>query len=250
MALNLPWWVVPWRSLRRPARECLRGLVDLALPPACVACGAPAEVLCPLCCRNLVRREEPACDRCGEPTLTPGRACGATHDDLRHIRRLVAPLRYVGTGGALVRRFKLDADPAAARWLVATMSRAWLQVADAAWRRAILVPVPLHPRRRRERGFDQAVWLVKELAVRLRLEPRPHELVRTTHTLPQGDPRVGSRSLNVAEAFALQRISRIRGQRVVLVDDVFTSGATARACAALLVGGGAEAVAVLVACRS
>lgn len=176
--------------------------------------------------------------------------CPDDHRDLRWIRRLVAPLSYAGTGGALVRRFKLDADAAAAAWLLQTMAAAWQDAAGPAWRRACLVPVPLHRQRRRERGFDQAGWLAAGLGARLGLAVRPGVLVRTRATLPQGDPRVLSRGGNVEGAFAVRRGVGIRGRRVVLVDDVFTSGATARACAELLRGAGAIEVAVLTACRS
>jgi ComF family protein len=240
----------PWRVGRRPLRELVRGLVDLVLPAGCAACGVAAAELCPPCRRNLQWRRPPACARCGEPALADGGGCGSDHAELRHLSRLVAPLRYAGTGGALVRRFKLDADPAAAAWLLRAMAGAWRGVADVRWRRACLVPVPLHARRRRERGFDQAAWLALGLQRRLWLPAEVGALVRRLDTLPQGDPRVMSRQGNVAAAFAVHRPLPLRGRRVILVDDVFTSGATARACARLLREAGTDEVAVLTACRS
>lgn len=182
--------------------------------------------------------------------MAAGRRCQGDHAELRHITRLVAPLRYAGTGGALVRRFKLDADPMAAAFLSRTLVEAWRAAADAAWRHAVVVPVPLHHRRRRERGFDQAAWLAHELARRLRLEALPAALSRSRATLPQGDPRVLSRTGNVEGAFRLQQKEAVRNRRIVLVDDVFTSGATARACARLLRAADAVEVAALVVCRS
>ena len=114
----------------------------------------------------------------------------------------------------------------------------------------MLVSVPLHAARRRERGFDHAAWLAERLAGRLRLVAAPATLVRTRATLPQGDPRVQSREGNVAGAFSVRRPAAIRGRHVVLVDDVVTSGATARQCAEVLHDAGASAVAMLAACRS
>lgn len=239
-----------WREWRRPLRELARASVDLLLPPACIACGEPADTFCGPCARNLHRRSTPGCPRCGEPVVTSGRRCQGDHAELRNVSRLVAPLRYVGTGGALVRRFKLDADPMAAAFLLRTMAEAWRGAADTAWRHAVVVSVPLHRRRRRERGFDQAAWLAAGLARRLRLEPLAEALRRSRETLPQGDPRVLSRTGNVDGAFGLRQPERLRNRRVVLVDDVFTSGATVRACAKLLRAAGAQEVAVLVACRS
>lgn len=182
--------------------------------------------------------------------LAAGESCGGDHRELQQVARLVAPFRFVGTGGSLVRRFKLDANAAAGAWLVRAMAGAWRATADGAWHRALLVPVPLHGSRRRERGFDQAQWLARGLGSRLRLEVMPGVLARLQATLPQGDPRVLSRQRNVEGAFAVARPGRVCGRRVVLVDDVFTSGATARTCAALLRGAGALEVAMLAACRS
>ncbi len=209
-----------------------------------------ATGLCGVCRRNLAWRAEPGCVRCGEPVLAPGERCRSDHRELSHLAFLVAPLRFRGTGGAMVRRFKLSADPAAGRWLAATMAAAFGQRVASPWTRAVFVAVPLHPRRRRRRGFDQAAWLARRVAARLGHGHEPAVLVRRRLTLPQGDPRVRSRSRNVAGAFAVVRSGAIRGRRVVLVDDVFTSGATARACAEALRVAGAAEVAILTACRS
>jgi ComF family protein len=156
----------------------------------------------------------------------------------------------VGTGGALVRRFKLEGDAAAGRWLAGAMAEAWRGAGPAGFRRALLVPVPLHSRRRRRRGFDQSLWLAAELSRRLALPVATGILRRVRLTLPQGDPRVVSRERNLVGAFRLQHPDRVAGRCVVLVDDVFTSGATARHCAGLLRAAGVPAVAMLVACRS
>ena len=164
--------------------------------------------------------------------------------------RLVAPLRYAGTGGALVRRFKLDADPAAGQWLARAMALTWAPFHLGPWRRAMLVAVPLHPKRAAERGFDQAEWLARAVGRRLGLAVATGVLARVRPTLPQGDPRVRSRQANVEGAFRVVRGKHIAGRRVVLVDDVFTSGATMRTCAGLLRAAGACEVAALTACRS
>lgn len=164
--------------------------------------------------------------------------------------RHAAPFRFAGAGGALVRRFKLDGDASAGRWLARAMAQAWAPHAAGAGRKAVLVPAPLHAVRRRERGFDQAEWLARAVAARLGLGVACGVLARRRATLPQGDPRVTSREGNVEGAFVVVRRRPILGRSVVLVDDVFTSGATARACAEVLLAAGAGEVAVLTACRS
>lgn len=220
------------------------------MPPVCPACGEAAEGLCGACRLTLQRRPVPGCPRCGEPVIEAGLACGSDHRDLRLLVRHGAPMRFAGTGGALVRRFKLDADSSAGRLLARAMADTWAPWTCGNWRRALLVPVPLHRARRRERGFDQAEWLARAVGQRLGLEVAVGVLGRQRPTLPQGDPRVTSRDRNVAGAFTVVRPLRVVGRRIVLVDDVFTSGATARCCAEVLRGAGAREVAILTACRS
>jgi len=238
------------RALRRPVREFLRAATDLLLPAVCPACGALAVGLCRACDQNLIRRRAPGCVRCGEPVLGPGDACGADHRELTHLTMLVAPWRFAATGGALVRRFKLDGDAGAGRWIARAMADAFRPHLGGPWRRAVVVPVPLHRGRRRQRGFDQSAWLARALAIRTGMQPAIDTLSRTRATLPQGDPRVTSRDQNVDGAFAVRRPATVLGRDVVLIDDVFTSGATARQCAVVLRAAGARRVAVLTACRS
>lgn len=244
------------RALRRTARELHRALLDLVLPPHCPGCGAGAEDLAPgrpLCGPCEVGFEAmptAACSRCGEAVaeLAAGR-CTADHRPLTGLAFAVAAARYRGTGGALVRRLKLAGDFGALGYLAERLARALRPRLLGPFRRAVLVPVPLHRSRRRARGFDQAERLAEAVADRLGIEVVA-ALVRHRATLPQGDPRTTSRERNVEGAFGPRRRLAVTGRPVVLVDDVATSFATARACAAVLTASGASAVAMATACRA
>ena len=190
------------------------------------------------------------CTRCGEPLLTPTSVCPLDHRPFAGIAWVRAPYEYAGTGGALVRRLKLAGDFGAGLLLARAMAAVAAGPTQSPWRRAVLVGVPLHRSRRRRRGFDQAEFLAEQLGSRLGLQLCRGVLERLRPTLPQGDPRVQSRATNVAAAFAVARPRLVHGRRVILVDDVCTSGATARACAAVLGDAGATAVALITACRA
>ncbi len=169
---------------------------------------------------------------------------------MRNITIARAPFRYAGTAGALVRRLKFESDRGAGTMLAAKMAAAMRVWAHRDGRRAVVVAVPLHARKRRGRPIDQAAFLAREVAGRLGLTFADHALRRVRATLPQGDPRVTSRDRNVEGAFRVRRPERLRGRVVLLVDDVTTSGATARECARTILRGpgGARSVALVTAC--
>jgi ComF family protein len=114
---------------------------------------------------------------------------------------------------------------------------------------SVLVPVPLHPRRRRERGFNQSEVLADAIGRRSGLPVAAAALVRRKETISQTGLSAAARRANVADAFAVRRRTRVAGRVVVLVDDVVTTGATARACARALRQAGAREVRLLTLAR-
>jgi ComF family protein len=114
---------------------------------------------------------------------------------------------------------------------------------------SVLVPVPLHPRRKRKRGFNQSELLAEELGRRAGLATAAAALVRRTDTPPQTGLSAARRRANVRGAFAVRRRALVAGRTVVLVDDVLTTGATAAACARALTQAGAREVRLLTAAR-
>ncbi len=194
------------------------------------------------------------CTACAVSLQPIGRACSLCALPTTHGQRCLACLRRPGPldgaraafefGGALaeaVRRFKWAQLPELARPLGRLMPRVPLGVGvcdcDA------LVPVPLHRRRLRARGYNQAALLCQALQRAGAAQPIWYEaLVRTRDTVPQSRLKLGERARNVAGAFDARGVS---GARVVLVDDVMTTGATAVACAKALKAAGARRVDLL-----
>ena len=115
---------------------------------------------------------------------------------------------------------------------------------------SLIVPVPLHPKRLRERGFNQALILAREVSKRFSLPLEFLALERHKLTEPQVNLSKEQRLENVRGAFAVRKNKRIEGQRVILVDDVYTTGSTIKECAGTLMRSGAADVAVLTLARA
>jgi predicted amidophosphoribosyltransferase len=236
-------------------REMRRGsalLLDQIAPRHCPACGGPAGVgaLCDPCAQDLERRVAPQCDRCGGPLGLPGARCRGEHRELAGFAFARAPFAYRGSGGAVVRRLKFGHDLLAARFLARAMAREIAAWARGPGRRARVVSVPLHPRKRRQRRIDQAALLADLVAAETGLGLWPGLLCRQRETLPQADPRVVSRAANVAGAFTVRRRSGCPGATLVLVDDVRTSGSTALECGRALRAAGARQLVLLTATQA
>jgi len=191
----------------------------------CWKCGAFTQAR-----ESKERREEVRCRRCDNDSFTAARACGF----------------YEGALRASVLALKQEAHVAArlARLLFAASQREPINQAT------LIMPVPLHPERESERGFNQAVVLAQELSRLNGLPVDEHSLGRRTHTERHrsGMDRKARRD-SVAAAFLVCRPESIAGQRVLLIDDVFTTGATVSACAAALKDAGADEVFVLTVAR-
>jgi len=237
-------------------RQAGQAALDLALPPHCVCCGEPVTVqgqLCVDCFRLTGFITEPCCTRCGVPFASaaqggPDRLCPSCRDAPPAFDRARAVLRYDSQARRLLLPLK-HADRTEIAWmLVPHMARAGaalLRQAD------ILVPVPLHRRRLFLRRYNQAALLARGLARAARKPCLPDALVRTRATASLGAKSAAARAAEVAGAFAVRasRVARLAGRRVLLIDDVMTSGATANACAVALKQAGASGVDVLVAAR-
>ena len=223
-------------------RRAVSSLLDLLFPRDCVCLGCgrllvddTLRQLCSDCAEALCPLEGPGCPVCGAPTEAGG-LCGACArlPDLARVPGC-APYAYADTAQALVHALKFQHVRLAAIPLALGMLEVLPKGFDA------LVPVPLHRRRARERGFNQARLLCEALAERGG-PPILDALVRVRATKPQSRLQEAERWKNLVGAFTLAE--PVAGKRLILVDDVRTTGATAAACAAALYAGGCREVRV------
>src|ERR1700733_4645362 len=235
------------------AREILRVALDLALPPLCAACREPVEGqgLCPACWSKLSFISRPYCERLGLPFVYdpgPGILSMEAIAEPPAYHRARAAVRFDEISRALVHALKygdrLDLAPMMGRWL-SHAGRELLDEADA------LVPVPLHWRRRWARRFNQSAMLAAAVSAASGVPIAAGALKRVKFTAQQVGLSRAERATNVQGAFRVPAEGKpeVVGRRLLLVDDVLTSGATAEGCAKALLRAGARHVDVLVFAR-
>jgi ComF family protein len=234
-------------------RAALRTTLDLALPPLCAACREPVEGkgLCPACWSKLSFITRPYCERLGIPFVYdpgPGILSMEAIADPPAYHRARAAVRFDEISRALVHSLKysdrLDLAPMMGRW-VSHAGRDLLAEADA------LIPVPLHWRRLWARRFNQSAMLAAAISAESGVPIAASALKRVKATAQQVGLTRSERAANIQGAFRVPEDGKaaVAGRRLIVVDDVLTSGATVEGCARALMRAGAANVDVLIFAR-
>jgi ComF family protein len=201
----------------------IEAMLNLLFPPRCVECSTSGHWLCPDCLDQILFFEPP-----WPPFL----------DDVWPLQGIRAAAHLSGPLRKAVHRFKYTG----LRSLASTLGEILYDCWEAEpWPVDIVVPVPLHPQRVRERGYNQSLLLARELARYTALPVIEEVLLRISPTPPQVGLSAAQRAENVRHAFSC-RDDSLRGAQILLVDDVLTTGATMRACGSALLEGEAGAV--------
>jgi ComF family protein len=240
-------WLRGWR-------EAVRRAADLVLPPTCLSCRNPVGEtggLCSSCWQTMGFIERPYCEKLGTPFVSEagdGLLSPAAIADPPAYDRARAAARFSDVARDLVHLLKygdrLDLAAPLGGWM-ARAGRELLGDADG------LVPVPLHWSRLFQRRYNQSAMLAREVSRLAKVPVEDDVLLRTRATRPQVGLARKERARNVQGAFAIAPGARIRvkGKKLVVIDDVLTSGATAEACARILRRAGAARVDMLVLAR-
>jgi ComF family protein len=236
------------------ARRAGEALLSLFFPPHCANCDADTSAgvhLCDACAGKARRIEPPMCERCSEPyagAIFETFTCANCAERKLHFDCAVAPYLSRGVVREFIHRFKYDRE----RYLRQPLA-AWLAEAlndERLTRRTfdLIVPVPLHSTRQRERGFNQAAELATLLSHRCGV-PVTDALQRIRYTTTQTRLAREERMENLRGAFRVRRADLVQGRHLLLVDDVFTTGSTVDECARVLRQAGAASVRVATVAR-
>ncbi len=233
----------------------LNDVLDLIFPPRCAICRDflwraekeidPADrALCQGCIDRFREVDSPLCPLCGLPLASWVEEDHYCENCLRRRPQYEwarAVYTYEGSLREAIHQFKFAGKSQLAGTLgklLALATKKWLpDLSDY-----LLMPVPLHPRRLRERGFNQSLLLARQVASRLGAELDPLSLSRVRYTKPQTGLRGDERRKNVRRAFSCSNHSSLKGKDVILVDDVTTTGSTLNECARALKRSGAKRV--------
>jgi len=233
----------------------LRAIASLLYPPACTICSASVaagEYLCAECDAKITRIVPPFCEKCSEPfagAISSAFTCANCAHRTLHFDAAVAAYRSRG----IVRRVMLDFKYGrqihlrhpVARWLLAALDDERLR----SRRFNIIIPVPLHPARERQRGFNQAGLLAELVSEHVSIQAKP-ALERIRYTTTQTAFDRAERMENLHGAFRLRKNADVRDLHVLLIDDVLTTGSTLSECARVLKEAGARSVHAATAARA
>ena len=240
--MNTPVWL----------RRFNPAILEFFLPRFCLFCGAavgeaPAQAVCPECEAKIEWVQSPLCLCCGRVFAAReggDRLCGECAAEPPPYDRARAAALYEGPVAEAIKGFKFSGQMAYLPVLQSWLHRPQcLELAAAA---DLLVPVPLHPRRLKARGFNQS-WLLAQGFKGAALGREV--LTRVRHTVPQVGLKPKERRANVRGAFSVSRPEAVRGKNLLLIDDLYTTGSTVKECALALRRAGAAGVAVLTVAR-
>ena len=234
-------------------RTAGRTVLDLVYPPCCVLCKVRIydgrSAVCDGCGSGLFSIEAPFCERCGHPLWTPVASCPACPGRTFYFEGAFSAYEFNRPLQDLIHLLKYRNRPGIGRFLGSLLAKRVEHEPGIPHITGVL-PVPLHPRRRRERGYNQSACIAWGLSDVTGIPVLENVLRRNRNTPTQTTLSTEARTANVEGAFEVAVPDAVRGATVSLVDDIFTTGATINSCARALLQAGAGRVFALTVARA
>ena len=228
-------------ALKTLSKAALGFVLDLVFPKRCVQCNASGEFMCPDCLAKVTPVAGETCERCALP-LRPFETCSVCSERGFEFDSTKAVFVMEGVVAKAVHNLKYNDIRALAPVMGGMMANL---LKEDGYSADMVVPVPLHPARMRERGYNQSELLAKVIATECDLELNSGVLKRTVKTAPQVSFRnLKERAGAMAGAFELNKLVYIKGRSILLIDDVVTTGSTVNSCTKALKSAGAARVEV------
>ncbi|MGN0242612.1 MAG: ComF family protein [Lachnospiraceae bacterium] len=238
------WMVKHW------GKKAVQCLLDLIYPRRCPVCDeiTDGEVLHPTCATRLVRVTQPTCLSCGKPVGKEEREyCEDCNKYPKHFIRGYALYVYNDCSRPMMMRLKYQNRREYAHYLgqelARTYAREWMKLSID-----VIIPVPIHAKKLAKRGYNQAELLAREIAKILHIPIASDALVRKSNTKPQKELTPIQRWNNLQSAFAVSPAKMQQWKAVLLVDDIYTTGATMEACTRILQEAGVQKIYVVSVC--
>lgn len=223
--------------IRENIRKIFGNVLDWIYPPVCISCGKPGTLLCEDCLSKLPAVGKHYCSVCGKP-LQPRHYCKLCGRSEFRFRASRAPYLYEGPAAAMIKSLKYKGTFGLVPVMTNLLSTFWQ---DLQWDIDLVIPVPLSKKRQAQRGFNQSELIAKSFAKQNALSCEPRALMKHRETHTQVGLNADERRENLSGAFAAEP-SMVRSKRILLLDDVMTTGSTFAECSAVLLDAGADTV--------
>jgi len=238
-----------WNKLKQGLGGYKNTALDIVYPKGleCIICNQKiSEVsekgLCKWCEDTLPIIKNPFCDRCGKPKVDQAQVCAECSDLDLYFDQAVSLFEYTASVQRLIYRFKYRGEQYLSEALGLLLSG---KLKETSWKYDIIIPVPLHIKRFRNRGYNQAHLLAKTIASVFDKPVLSDVVFRTKETLVQAGLGRQERFVNLTGAFQTKNRDKIKDKSIVLIDDIYTTGSTVNECSRVLLESGARQVFVL-----
>jgi len=238
-------------------KSILSSVADFIFPPKCLLCGRsaadhPSKLICPPCLLQIKYITGPTCPKCGLPFVSPAQKdhfCQKCLTAKKYFTRARSVGYYHGILLDAIHKFKYNGKTAFSFLLGDLLANCSFGVIDFQGY-DLLIPVPLHKKRLKERGFNQSLLLAVRIRKRSKIPIDYLSLKRIRWTDPQIGLSVDERLRNIRGAFWVKNQKKILGKKILLVDDVYTTGSTVNECSKTLIKSGARRVDILTLARA